>query len=57
MMQLAGWDGPACIGEGVYRYSKIRGWSRLYIDVNGSEFKGGLTGSNENFEVALEEGE
>jgi hypothetical protein len=57
MIQLAGWDGPVCIGERVNRYSKIIEWERLYIDINGSEFKGGLRGTSENFEVAIEEGE
>ncbi len=29
---------------------------RLYIEVYGSDFMGGLTGGNESFEVALEDG-
>jgi hypothetical protein len=56
-MQLAGWDGPNTIEEGVHRYSKTLGWIRLYIDIDGQEFHGGMTGARENFEVALEEGE
>ena len=57
VMQLAGWDGPAPIEGGVHRYSKTLGWIRMYIEIDGQEFHGGVTGASENFEIALEEGE
>ncbi len=57
MINLDGWDGPVSIGEDAYRYSKTLSWIRLYIEIYGSDFIGGLTGGHESFEVALEDGE
>jgi len=57
MKPLAGWDGPACLCEGVYRYSKTIAWIRLYIDVEGSDFYGGTAGACTNFEVEWEDGQ
>jgi hypothetical protein len=57
MDQLAGWEGPECVGDGLYRYSKTISWIRLYMEVDGSEFRGGVTGAREDFEVALEGGQ
>ncbi len=54
MMPLAGWDGPDCITDGVYRYSKYVSWIRLYIEVVGDVFYGGISGSSANFEVERE---
>lgn len=63
MIQLAGWDGPECIGDSLYRYSKTISWIRLYIVVKSSkealefsEFYGGVTGAREDFEVAADSG-
>lgn len=56
MDQLAGWDGPICMREGLYRYSKAISWIRLYIEVDDSELRGGMTGSGEDFEIAMEDG-
>jgi hypothetical protein len=57
MDQLAGWEGPECVGDGLYRYSKTISWIRLYMEVDGSEFRGGVMGAREDFEVALEGGQ
>jgi hypothetical protein len=54
MPHLVGWDGPDCIAEGVYRYSKCISWIRLYIDVVDGIFYGGTCGACSNFEVAQE---
>lgn len=54
MKPIAGWDGPDCITEGVYRYSKCISWIRLYIDVVDGEFYGGTCGACTNFEVGRE---
>ena len=54
MPPLAGWDGPDCITEGVYRYSKCISWIRLYIDVVDGEFYAGTCGASTNFEVGRE---
>jgi len=54
MKPIAGWDGPDCITEGVYRYSKCVSWIRLYIDVVDGEFYGGTCGACTNFEVSQE---
>ncbi len=56
MIGLDGWDGPISLNEGAYRYSKTVFWRRLYIEVRGSAFLGGLTGGSESFEVTLEDG-
>lgn len=56
MMPLAGWEGPDCITEGVYRYSKYVSWIRLYIDVVDGVFYGGTCGAESNFEVEQEGG-
>ena len=57
MIQLAGWEGPRCVRDGLYRYSKTISWIRLYIEVDGSEIRGGITGTPEDFEIALEGGQ
>jgi len=56
MINLDGWDGPVSLAEGAYRYSKTASWVRLYIEIYGHGFLGGLTGGSESFEVALEDG-
>ena len=56
MIKLDGWDGPVSLAEGVCRYSKTASWMRLYIEIYGHDFLGGLTGGSESFEVALEGG-
>lgn len=56
MMPLTGWEGPDCITEGVYRYSKCVSWIRLYIDVVDGVFYGGTSGAGANFEVEQEDG-
>jgi len=56
MKPLAGWDGPDCITEGVFRYSKCISWIRLYIDVVDGVFYGGCCGGSSNFEVGREGG-
>lgn len=55
-MPLEEWDGPVCIAEGVTRYAKAISWIGLYIEVEGPEFFGGITGAVEDFEVALVDG-
>lgn len=54
--QLTGWDGPEYRDNGICRYSKAQSWIRMYIDVDSSEFRGGVTGMRECFEVAMEDG-
>ena len=54
MMPLAGWEGPDCITDGVYRYSKCISWIRLYIDLVDGVFYGGSCGAPQNFEVERE---
>lgn len=56
MISLDGWDGPVSIAEGACRYSKAVSWKRLYIEIYGNDFLGGLTGGSESFEVAIEDG-
>jgi hypothetical protein len=56
MKPLAGWEGPDCITEGVYRYSKCISWIRLYIDVVDGVLYGGTSGACSNFEVEQEGG-
>jgi len=56
MMPLAGWEGPDCIAEGVYRYSKYISWIRLYIDVEDGSFYGGTCAACTNYEVVQEDG-
>jgi hypothetical protein len=56
MPHLDGWDGPDCIAEGVYRYSKYIFWVRLYIDVVDGVFYGGTCAACTNFEVVREGG-
>jgi len=50
------WDGPVCIAEEVNRYAKTVSWIRLYIEVEGLDFFGGISGAEEDFEVALVDG-
>ncbi|HON35609.1 MAG TPA: hypothetical protein PLY52_04785 [Methanothrix sp.] len=33
MREIPGWEGPICLAEGAYRYSKYISWIRLFIDV------------------------
>ncbi len=33
MREIPGWEGPVCLAEGAYRYSKYISWIRLFIDV------------------------
>lgn len=54
--QLSGWDGPKYRDNGMCRYSKTQGWVAIYIDVDSSEFWGGITGTSESFEIAREDG-
>jgi hypothetical protein len=54
LIALAGWDGPNCISERIFRYSKCISWIRLYIQAEGSEFYGGISGSGSDFELARE---
>jgi hypothetical protein len=54
MKPLAGWEGPDCIAEGIFRYSKCISWIRLYIDVVDGVFYGGTCGAPVNFEVERE---
>jgi hypothetical protein len=56
LMPLNGWDGPDCISERIFRYSKCISWIRLYIHAEGSEFYGGISGSGRDFELAREQG-
>lgn len=56
MISLDGWDGPVSIAEGACRYSKAVSWKRLYIEIYGNDFLGGLIGGSEGFEVAIENG-
>ena len=55
-MPLAGWEGPDCIAEGMYRYSKYISWIRLYIDVVDGVFYGGTCGACSNFEMERDGG-
>jgi hypothetical protein len=57
MKPLAGWEGPDCIAQGVYRFSKCISWIRLYIDVVDVVFYGGTCGAPANFEVEQEGGQ
>lgn len=57
VLHIAGWYGPDCITDGVYRYSKCISWIRLYIDVVDGVFYGGTCGACSNFEVAQEGGQ
>lgn len=57
MMPLSGWDGPDCITDGVYRYSKCLSWIRLYIDVVDDILYGGCCGASQNFEVERQGGQ
>ena len=56
MPPLAGWEGPNCIADGLFRYSKCISWIRLHIDVEEAGFYGGTCGASTNFEVDLENG-
>jgi hypothetical protein len=56
MDSLPGWDGPECIADGLFRYSKYVFWIRLYIDVEGSEIYGGTCGAKSDIQVANEDG-
>ncbi|MCX6673818.1 MAG: hypothetical protein NTY37_08585 [Methanothrix sp.] len=56
MSPLAGWDGPDCIADGIFRYSKCISGIRLYIDVEGGCFYGGTCGACANFDVEREGG-
>ncbi|MBN1236355.1 MAG: hypothetical protein JW999_09970 [Methanotrichaceae archaeon] len=57
MNTIAGWDGPDCIADGIFRYSKYISWIRLSIDVVGGEFYGGTCGASNNFVVEREAGQ
>jgi hypothetical protein len=57
MKSIAGWEGPDCIDDGVFRYSKCISWIRLHIDVEEGEFCGGTCGACSNFEVVRESGQ
>ncbi len=54
MPRLAGWDGPDCISEEIFRYNKCISWIRLYIQVDGPDFCGGISGTGSDFELARE---
>ncbi len=54
--QLAGWNGLDCISEGLFSYRKCISWIRLYIQIAGSEFYGGISGTGSDFELAREDG-
>jgi hypothetical protein len=54
MPPLAGWDGPDCIADDLFRYSKYISWIRLHIDVVDGEFYGGTCAACTNFEVVRE---
>jgi len=56
MPALAGWDGPNCIANGLFRYSKCISWIRLFIDVEEDGFYGGTYAACTNFEVEQEGG-
>jgi hypothetical protein len=56
MKTLAGWDGPECIADGLFRYSKYISWIRLYIDSEDGELYGGTCGASCDFELAKEGG-
>ncbi len=53
---MAGWEGPVCLTDGVYRYSRCISWIRLYIDLEGMDFYGGISGACDCFEVEREGG-
>ncbi len=55
-LATAGWDGPAYVGDGKYRYSKCSAWIRLYIDIEDAGFYGGVTGTGNDFEIAFYDG-
>ncbi len=57
MPSLAGWEGPNCIADGIFRYSKCISWIRLNIDVDETGFYGGTCGACTNFEVERENGQ
>jgi hypothetical protein len=57
MNPLAGWDGPECIADGLFRYSKYISWIRLYIDLEDGELYGGTCGAESDFELARDEGQ
>lgn len=57
MPPLAGWDGPNCITDGLFRYSKCISWIRLFIDVEEDGFYGGTCAACTNFEVEQEDGQ
>jgi hypothetical protein len=56
MTPLNGWDGPDCIDEGLFRYSRYLSWIRLYIEIEGDEFRGGICGTSGDIEIVREEG-
>lgn len=57
MIPLPGWDGPECIREGLFRYSKCISWIRLYIDIENEERYAGICGSCSDFELEREAGQ
>ncbi len=56
MMKIPGWDGPICLVQGVYIYSKNLSWKRIYIDVEGQSFYGRIVGTSEDIEIDIEDG-
>lgn len=54
MAQLNDWDGPTKIRNNGCRYTKDLAWKRLYIEIYDSEFFGGVTGTGQDFELALD---
>lgn len=56
MDPLNGWQGPDCIEEGLFRYAKYLSWVKLYIEIDGDEFRGGICGTSSDFEIARVDG-
>lgn len=56
MTQLDGWEGPIITGANVCRYFKTISWIMLHIDIEESEFRGGVRGTTKDFEISREDG-
>lgn len=56
MTPIIGWDGPDCVSDGLFRYSRYLSWIRLYIEIEGDEFRGGICGTSKDIEIVREEG-